>query len=133
MHTLTEHDHNQTSAAELDKTGTQAQNQVHSHAHNPDTSQVLRENFQTVQDDVQALLHATVDQGADKITQIRTNLTNSLQTLKDSFQENESSLLENSKAALKATDEFVQEHPLKTLASVALIGFIAGWFAKRLD
>jgi ElaB/YqjD/DUF883 family membrane-anchored ribosome-binding protein len=91
-----------------------------------DLDSKLSEKLLIVRDDVQALLLATSKLSDDKIDEIRANITNSLQMLKNYFQENEEKLLKNSKAAVKSTDDYIHDHTWQAIGAAALFGFVLG-------
>ena len=91
----------------------------------------LLQDIQLVVSDAEALLKATANQSGDKIAEVRTKVGESIQAVRASLEEAEIAIVDQSKAAAKATDVYVHQHPWQSVGVAAAIGFVIGWLAKR--
>ncbi len=95
--------------------------------------QVSREklmgDLKTVMADAEELLKATASQTGERITAIRARAEESLKAAKARLIEQEEAALAKTKAAAKATDEYVRANPWKAVAIAALAGLILGILA----
>ena len=81
--------------------------------------------------DAEELLRATASQAGEKVTAARERIQASLATAKVKLTEAERVLLEKSKLAAKATDEYVHEHPWKAVGVAAAAGLLLGLLIGR--
>ena len=96
-----------------------------------DAAESLSQDLHAVLEDVQSLLQATASQSGDALDDIRTRVANSVHIVKQRLQESEAMLLARSKAAIKATDDYVHDSPWQSAAIAAALGFILAWAIKR--
>jgi ElaB/YqjD/DUF883 family membrane-anchored ribosome-binding protein len=88
-------------------------------------------NFKEVVADTEALLKATANQGGEKLAEIRAKAEKSLSVVKAKMSETEAELLAKTKAAAKATDEYVHENPWNAIGVAAGVGILIGFFIGR--
>ena len=81
--------------------------------------------------DAEELLRATASQAGEKVTAARARIEASLAAAKVKLSEAERALLEQTKRAAKATDEYVHDHPWKAVGVAAGIGFVLGLLIGR--
>jgi ElaB/YqjD/DUF883 family membrane-anchored ribosome-binding protein len=81
--------------------------------------------------DAEELLRATASQAGEKVSAARARIEASLATAKVKLSEAERALLEQTKRAAKATDEYVHDHPWKAVGVAAGIGFVLGLLIGR--
>ena len=88
-------------------------------------------DFKTVVADAEALLHATVNQGDEKLAKIRGKAEESLRIVKTRIEDAQAELLARTKAAAKATDAYVHDNPWKAVGVGAGVGFLLGLLIGR--
>jgi ElaB/YqjD/DUF883 family membrane-anchored ribosome-binding protein len=92
----------------------------------------LMTDVHAVLTDAEELLHATVNQGGEKVTAIRAKMAARLSDAKEKFMVAERQVVEKTKAAAKATDEYVQENPWQSVLIASGVGFVIGFIVHRL-
>lgn len=100
------------------------------HARQEVTREQLINDFKVVIADAEALLKASADSGGEKVAELRSKAVESLGAMKSKLGDAEQKMVEKTKEAAKATDEYVHEKPWRSIgaaAGVALaLGFILG-------
>lgn len=91
----------------------------------------LIEEFNALLADTESLLSATATQSGDKIAALRSKLGSSIQLAKENICEMEAAILDQTKAAAKATDAYVHDNPWQSVGIAVSVGFIVGWLMKR--
>lgn len=81
--------------------------------------------------DAEELLRATASQAGEKVSAARERIQASLATAKVKLSEAERALLEKTKEAAKATDEYVRENPWQAVGIAAGAGFLLGLLISR--
>lgn len=81
--------------------------------------------------DAEELLRATASQAGEKVSAARERIQASLATAKVKLTEAEQALLEKSKLAAKATDEYVRENPWQAVGVAAAAGLVLGVLISR--
>ena len=81
--------------------------------------------------DAEALLKATAGQGGDAVTAVRARVEESLATAKAKMADAQAALLVRTKAAAKATDEYVHVHPWQAIGIAASVGVVVGVLIGR--
>ena len=81
--------------------------------------------------DAEELLRATAAQAGEKVSAARERIQASLATAKVKLTEAERALLEKTKEAAKATDEFVHENPWRAVGIAAVAGLVLGVLISR--
>lgn len=81
--------------------------------------------------DAEELLKLTAGQAGDKLADVRARLTDGLAVAKDRISETEAALLEKTKKAAHATDEYVHAHPWESVGVAAGVAFLLGLLAGR--
>jgi ElaB/YqjD/DUF883 family membrane-anchored ribosome-binding protein len=98
-------------------------------------SQVSKEKLVTdlkvLISDTEELLKATAGQAGDKIAVARERIQASLAVYKDKLVDAEQAVMERTKEAARATDEYVHEHPWQAVGAAAGIGFLLGMLIAR--
>ncbi len=95
------------------------------------TKEQLIRDFKVVIDDAEALLKATAGQGGEALSAARTRAGESLATAKAKMHEAEAALVARTKAAAKATDEYVHLHPWQAIGVAAGLGLVIGVLIGR--
>lgn len=95
------------------------------------SSEQLIEDFNVVVADAEALLKATAGQGGEKLAEIRAKAEASLKMVKARMADAQAAVLERTRAAAKATDVYVHEHPWNAIGVAAGLGLLIGWLMGR--
>ena len=81
--------------------------------------------------DAEELLRATASQAGEKVAAARERIQASLATAKVKLSDAERALLEKSKLAAKATDEYVRDNPWQAVGVAAVAGLVLGVLISR--
>ncbi len=100
-------------------------------AGNDVSKEKLVADLKVVVADAEELLRATASQAGEKVSAARERIQASLATAKVKLTEAERALLEKSKLAAKATDEYVRENPWQAVGAAALAGLVLGVLISR--
>ena len=98
---------------------------------NDASKQKLVADLKVVVADAEELLRATASQAGEKVSAARDRIQASLATAKVKLTEAERALLEKSRLAAKATDEYVRENPWQAVGVAALAGLVLGVLISR--
>lgn len=91
----------------------------------------LVSDFKAVVADTEELLKLTAGQAGDKVADARVRLTESLSAAKYKLQDVEAAVLQKTKAAARATDDYVHDNPWKSVGVAAGLGFLLGLLVNR--
>lgn len=81
--------------------------------------------------DAEELLRATAAQAGEKVSAARERIQASLAAAKVKLTEAERALLEKTKQAAKATDDYVHENPWRAVGIAAVAGLVLGVLISR--
>ena len=95
------------------------------------SKQKLVADLKVVVADAEELLRATASQAGEKVSAARERIQASLATAKVKLTEAERALLEKSKLAAKATDDYVRENPWQAVGIAAAAGLVLGVLISR--
>lgn len=95
------------------------------------TKEQLIEDFKVVVADAEALLKATAGQSGEAVSAMREKVQASLAAAKAKMTDAEHALVERTKAAAKATDEYVHVHPWQAIGVAAGVGLLVGMLIGR--
>jgi ElaB/YqjD/DUF883 family membrane-anchored ribosome-binding protein len=95
------------------------------------TKEKLISDFKVVVADAEALLKASAGQGGEALAAVRSRVEQSLKVAKEKMLDVEEELLQKTKAAAKATDEYVHDHPWHAVGIAAGIGLVVGMLIGR--
>jgi ElaB/YqjD/DUF883 family membrane-anchored ribosome-binding protein len=95
------------------------------------TKDKLVEDLRVVVADAEELLRATAGQAGDKIAAARERIQDSLAHAKVRLAAAEEAIVERTKQAARATDEYVHENPWKAVGIAACVGVIVGMLIGR--
>jgi ElaB/YqjD/DUF883 family membrane-anchored ribosome-binding protein len=95
------------------------------------TKEQLIRDFKVVVADAEALLKATAGQGGEAMSEARARVGESLAAAKAKLTEAEAALVARTKAAAKATDEYVHGHPWQAIGIAASVGLVIGLLIGR--
>ncbi|MCX7080879.1 MAG: YqjD family protein [Pseudomonas sp.] len=93
--------------------------------------EILMADFQTLVNDTERLLEHTATLAGDQADELRSQIHESLLRARETLQLTEDSLRERSKAAVTATEDYVQANPWQSVGIAAGVGFLIGLLATR--
>lgn len=91
----------------------------------------LMQDLRVVVSDAEELLRATAGQAGDKVASARERIQESLVSAKERLASAEQAVVEKTRQAAKATDEYVHENPWKSIGIAAGAGLIIGMLISR--
>lgn len=91
----------------------------------------LMQDLRVVVADAEELLRATAGQAGEKAAAARERIQESLVVAKERLVAAERAVVEKTKQAAKATDEYVHENPWKSVGIAAGVGLIIGMLISR--
>ena len=100
-------------------------------AANDVSKEKLVADLKVVVADAEELLRATASQAGEKVAAARERIQASLATAKVKLTDAERALLEKSKLAAKATDEYVRDNPWQAVGVAAVAGLVLGVLISR--
>lgn len=95
------------------------------------TKEQLIQDFKVVVADAEALIKATAGQGGETVAAMRAKAEASLATAKEKMSEAQAALLVRTRAAAKATDEYVHVHPWQAIGVGTAVGLLVGLLIAR--
>lgn len=95
------------------------------------TKDKLMADLQTVVADAEELLKATANQTGERIAAARARAEESLKTAKARLAEAQAVVLARTKAAAKATDDYVKANPWKAVGMGTAAGLVIGLLIAR--
>lgn len=87
----------------------------------------LIQDFKAVVEDGEKLLRALAATGAEKSGALRASAEENLAAARERLKELQADAMERSRAAAKATDEYVHENPWQSMGAVAIVAALAGF------
>jgi ElaB/YqjD/DUF883 family membrane-anchored ribosome-binding protein len=104
-------------------------------ADNTDVANVSKDKLVTdmkiVIADAEEILRATANQAGEKVGELRERIQERLRDAKIRLQDAEAALVDKTKAAARATDDFVHENPWQAVGVAAAIGLALGVLIGR--
>jgi ElaB/YqjD/DUF883 family membrane-anchored ribosome-binding protein len=91
----------------------------------------LMQDLRVVVADAEELLRATAGQAGEKVSSARERIQESLVAAKVRLVAAEEAVVEKTKLAAKATDEYVHENPWKSVGIAAGVGLVIGMLISR--
>jgi ElaB/YqjD/DUF883 family membrane-anchored ribosome-binding protein len=95
------------------------------------TRDKLMTDLRTVVSDAEALVRATAGQAGDKLGEVRAKAEDSLRSARLALRDAESAMVDRTREAARATDEFVHERPWTAVGVAAGVGLIIGLLISR--
>ena len=96
-----------------------------------DPKDKLIEDFRVVVSDAEELLKLTANQAGDKLNVVRGRVEESLQNAKMQLSEVEDLMLERTREAVQATDDYIKANPWRSVGIAAGVGMILGMLIAR--
>lgn len=93
--------------------------------------EILMDDFQTLVSDTERLLEHTATLAGDQADELRDQIHQSLLRASETLQLTQDSLTERGKAAVTATEDYVQANPWQSVGIAAGVGFLIGLLATR--
>jgi ElaB/YqjD/DUF883 family membrane-anchored ribosome-binding protein len=93
--------------------------------------EVLMEDFQTLVTDTERLLEHTKSLAGDQADELRQQIHDSLLRARETLRLTEDSVRERGKAAVTATEDYVQANPWQSVGIAAGVGFLIGLLVTR--
>lgn len=94
------------------------------------TEQLIRD-VKAVITDTEELLKATAGQTGEQIAAARAKVHERLKAAREQLADLERGLVDEAKAAAKAADHLVREHPWPAMGVAAAVGFLLGLLTSR--
>lgn len=91
----------------------------------------LIQDLQLVVTDAEELLRATAGQAGDKVAAARERIQGSLAAAKERLADAQDAMLEKTRQAAHATDEYVHENPWRAVGIAAGVGLVVGMLISR--
>jgi len=91
----------------------------------------LMQDLRLVVSDTEELLRATASQAGEKVSAARERIQENLVAAKARLADAEAAMLEKTKAAARATDEYVHENPWRAVGIAAGVGLVVGMLISR--
>ncbi len=88
-------------------------------------------DFNQVIADAEALLKETAEQSGEQVSEVRAKVELSLNKIKRKLSEVEHEVVNKTRAAVDATDNYVQHQPWQAVTVAATLGLLAGWLLAR--
>lgn len=95
------------------------------------TKDQLISDFKVVIADAEALLKATANQGGEAMAAVRAKAEESLTIAKAKLADAQDALMERTRAAARATDDYVHENPWRAVGVAAGVGLVVGLLIGR--
>ncbi|MET1081038.1 MAG: DUF883 family protein [Pseudomonas sp.] len=95
------------------------------------TKDELLDDFQTLVSDTEKLLQHSASLAGEQAEELREHIRNTLGRARDSLRDAEGSVREQGKAAVQATETYVQTHPWQSISFAAAIGLLLGLLISR--
>lgn len=96
-----------------------------------DNKDRLFSDMKIVLNDAEDLLKAAASSSGERAVELREKALVSLRRAREAMQDAQSAVVEKSKAAAKATDDYVHDHPWKAVGIAAAVGFVLGLIINR--
>lgn len=91
----------------------------------------LASDMRIVIADAEELLRATAGQVGEKAVVARERIQESLRVAKDKLSRAEEAVIDKTKAAARATDDYVHDHPWGAVGIAAAVGLVIGMLISR--
>ena len=91
----------------------------------------LLDDFNAVIAEAEQLLKSVTSEGGDKADSLRVKVEENLRVAKARLQDLEDAVIEKTRAAAHATDDYVHDHPWQVIGVAAGIGVLVGLLLSR--
>lgn len=97
----------------------------------PANKEKLVSDMKVVIADAEEILRATAGAAGEKVGELREKIEMRLRDAKERLADAEAAIIDKTKAAARATDDFVHEQPWKAVGVAAALGFAFGVLVSR--
>ncbi len=91
----------------------------------------LMQDLQLVVSDAEELLRATAGQAGEKVNAARERIQDSLEAAKARLDVAQEAMIEKTREAARATDEYVHDNPWRAVGIAAGVGLVVGMLISR--
>lgn len=91
----------------------------------------LMQDLQLVVSDAEELLRATAGQAGEKVNAARERIQDSLEAAKARLNVAQEAMIEKTREAARATDEYVHDNPWRAVGIAAGVGLVVGMLISR--
>lgn len=98
--------------------------------HTPSPNRLV-DDLRAVVSDAEELLRLTAGQAGDQVSDVRGRMSHHLADAKSRLADIEVAVVDTSRRAARATDEYVHQHPWQSLGVVAAAALIIGLLSSR--
>ncbi|WP_018227558.1 DUF883 family protein [Methyloversatilis universalis] len=95
------------------------------------TKEKLVTDLKVVIADAEELLRVTANQAGEKVGELRVRMQENLTSARHKLADAEAALKEKSREVARATDDYVHEHPWKSIGVAAGVGLLVGLLIGR--
>lgn len=95
------------------------------------TKEKLVADLKVVITDAEELLRVTANQAGEKVGELRVRMQENLTSARHKLADAEAALKEKSREVARATDDYVHEHPWKSIGVAAGVGLLVGLLIGR--
>ena len=95
------------------------------------TKEKLVADLKLVIADADELLRATASQAGEKVGELRVRMQENLTSARHKLADAEAALKEKSREVARATDDYVHDHPWKSIGVAAGVGLLVGLLIGR--
>lgn len=95
------------------------------------TSDQLSSDVQSAIRSAEDMFNQAASASGDKATELRARAMEQLRAVRERLHDAQDAVVEKSKAAARATDDFVHDHPWKSIATAAAVGVVVGLLLNR--
>lgn len=96
-----------------------------------DSKEKLIDDFNGVVSEAEQLLKSVANESSDKTHELLTKLERNLKVAKERVLDFQDVAVERTKAAARATDDYVHEHPWRSIGVAAALGVVVGLLLNR--
>lgn len=96
-----------------------------------DNKERLFSDMKIVLNDAEDLLKAAASSSGERAIELREKAMDSLRRAKDAVSDAQMAVVDKTKAAARATDDYVHDHPWKAVGIAAAVGFVLGLIINR--
>jgi ElaB/YqjD/DUF883 family membrane-anchored ribosome-binding protein len=96
-----------------------------------DTKEKLIDDFNGVVSEAEQLLKSVANESSDKTHELLSKLERNLRLAKERVVDFQDVAVERTKAAARATDDYVHEHPWRSIGVAAALGVVVGLLLNR--
>ncbi|GLR26246.1 MULTISPECIES: DUF883 family protein [Limnobacter] len=96
-----------------------------------DSKDKLFSDMKIVLSDAEDLLKAAASSSGERAVELREKALVSLRRAREVMQDTQYAVVERSKAAARATDDYVHDHPWRAVGIAAAAGFLLGLILNR--